>query len=64
MNNDRQIVLISVFTFITVVMWITFELVKTTKTSTIDTTTKEILAPITSTIDLETFRAVQKRVTY
>lgn len=60
-NNDRDLFLISVFTFITVFLWITFELIKTTKTSTVSSTVKELSAPIPATIDTDTLNVLNSR---
>lgn len=53
MDTDRDLLLISIFTFFTVCLWITFELIKTFKTSTITTTTQQIVQPLNPKIDGE-----------
>lgn len=63
-NNDRDLFLISVFTFITVFLWISFELIKTTKTSTISTSVQQLSAPISSTIDTDTLNVLNSRKQY
>jgi hypothetical protein len=62
-ENDRDLLLISIFTFLTVSLWITFELLKTVKTTTVSATTQQIVVPLTSKIDIDTLtEIVQKRV--
>jgi len=63
-NNDRDLFLISVFTFITVFLWIAFELIKTTKTSTVSTSVQQLSAPISSTIDTDTLNVLNSRKQY
>lgn len=61
MDNDRDLVLISVFTFLTVSLWIFFELVKTSKTTTVSTNVQKIMTPFSSTIDTDTLNNLVKR---
>lgn len=61
MDNDRDLLLISVFTFFTVCLWITFELLKTFKTTTVSQTTQQIVIPLTAKIDIETLTEVVNR---
>jgi len=60
-NNDRDLFLISVFTFVTVFLWITFELIKTTKTSTITPAVQQLSASISATIDTDTLNVLNSR---
>jgi hypothetical protein len=63
MNNDRDLLLVSVFTFFTVMLWVTFELLKTTKTTTISESTQQIVIPLDPKIDTNTLtEIVQKKV--
>lgn len=64
MENERDLFLISLFTFLTVSSWIFFELVKTTKTTTVPQTIPKILTPLSPTLDTEVFSLLQERVTY
>ncbi len=64
MNTDRDIVLISIFTFCTVLIWIFFELVKTNVTSTIPTDVQRIISPLPTTIDQELIKNLEKRNVY
>lgn len=63
-NSDRDILLISVFTFFTVSLWITFELLKTVKTTTVAATTQQIIVPLSPKIDTVTIEALKARPTY
>lgn len=64
MDNDRDLILISVFTFFTVCLWITFELLKTVKTTTVASTTQQIVVPLTATIDIDTLTAISNKKVY
>jgi hypothetical protein len=64
MENDRDILLIAIFTLLTVGVWISFELVKTTRTSTVETTTQQLLTPIQPKIDMETLDDLSSRRNY
>lgn len=64
MNNDRDLLLISVFTFITVSLWIVFELIKTVKTTTVPTTTQQIVVPLNPKFDIETLTEITKKREY
>lgn len=64
MDNDRDLLLISVFTFFTVSLWIFFELVKTAKTTTISQTTQQIIVPFTPIIDTDTLEVVRQKKVY
>jgi hypothetical protein len=61
MDNDRDLLVISVFTFFTVCLWITFELLKTYKTTTVSQTTQEISLPLTPKIDTDTLSEIMNR---
>jgi len=63
-NNDRDLFLISVFTFVTVFLWITFELIKTTKTSTVTQAVQELSASMSATIDTDTLNVLNSRKRY
>ena len=64
MDNDRDILLISVFTFITVSLWITFELLKTVKTTTLTPSAQQIVVPLSPDIDTETLTIGTNSKTY
>jgi len=64
MENDRDILLVAIFTLITVSAWIFFELVKTSQTSTIATPSQELVKPIQTTIDINTLNMLSERMVY
>jgi hypothetical protein len=64
MDNDRDILLVAIFTCITVSAWIFFELVKTGKTSTISTNTTQLVKPMQTTIDIKTLTTLSERMIY
>lgn len=64
MDNDRDLLLISIFTFITVTLWVTFELLKTAKTTTLAPSTQQIVVPLSPDIDIETLTTVTNSKTY
>lgn len=64
MENDRDLLLVSVFTFLTVLLWISFELIKTSKTTTVTIPVKQIVVPLSATIDTQIISQVKERKTY
>jgi hypothetical protein len=64
MENDRDLLLVSIFTFITVSLWVTFELLKTAKTTTLTPTTQQIVVPLSPSIDIDTLTTVTNSKTY
>ncbi|MBI3955665.1 hypothetical protein HY339_00250 [Candidatus Gottesmanbacteria bacterium] len=64
MDNDRDLLLVSVFTFFTVLLWISFELIKTTKTTTVTAPVRQIVTPLSSTIDTQIIFQLKERKTY
>lgn len=60
-KNDRDLLLVAVFTTFTIMLWIFFELVKTTKESTVTRPTQQIVTPLTSKIDTDIFDILAKR---
>lgn len=64
MRSDRDILLVSVFTFVTVVIWIFFELVKTTQTSTITKVTEQMLTPLPKEIERNVLSFLEERQPY
>lgn len=61
MENDRDLLLVSVFTFLTISLWIFFELVKTTKTTTVTPTVQQVITPFSANIDTDIFTIIEKR---
>lgn len=64
MEDDRDLLLISLFTFLTVGLWIFFELVKTTKTTTLTPTVQQAITPLTPTLDTDILTVLEKKQTY
>jgi hypothetical protein len=64
MDNDRDILLVAIFTCITVSAWIFFELVKTAKTTTLSTNTTQLVKPMQTTIDEKTLTTLSERMVY
>ncbi len=64
MDNDRDLLLVSVFTFLTVSLWIFFELIKTTKTTTVETNVQQIITPFSSRIDTDILKSLESRKNY
>ena len=64
MEKDRDILLVAIFTFITVFAWIFFELVKTTKISTVTQATQQLLTPIQTKIDTGVLERLNQRQNY
>lgn len=63
-NNEKDLVLLAVFTFITVSAWIFFELVKTAKTTTVTSAVSQIIVPLSPKIDTETLTNLENRKEY
>jgi hypothetical protein len=61
MEKDRDILLVAIFTTFTVFAWIFFELIQTSKTSTVTSTTQTLLEPLETKIDTETITAIEQR---
>jgi len=64
MKSDRDLFLISLFTFITVLSWIFFELVKTTQTSTISASVNQVITPLTPTLDTDTLDILETKIKF
>lgn len=64
MDNDRDLLLVSVFTFLTVLVWISFELIKTAKTTTVSVPTAQIVTTLSSSLDTQSLSTIKQRKTY
>ncbi len=64
MKSDRDLFLISIFTFVTVLSWIFFELVKTTKTSTVSSTVNQVITPLTPKLDTDTLDILEQKTKF
>jgi hypothetical protein len=63
-EDDRDLLLIAVFTTLTISLWIFFELVKTTKESTIAAPVQKAVTPLTSKIDTDVLNIIETRQTF
>lgn len=63
-GSDRDLLLISVFTFFTVTLWVFFEVLKTVKTTTITKTTTQIVQPLDPSLDTQTIITLSNRKVY
>lgn len=63
-HTDRDILLISMFTFITVISWIAFEFVKTIKTTTVNAPIQQLITPLDPKIDTEVLTLLEQRKVY
>ena len=62
MDQDRDLLLIAVFTTVTILLWVFFEIVQTSKTSTVTPTIQKAVLPLSSKLDtgvLDTLEAKQ-----
>ena len=62
--TDRDLVLISVFTFFTVTLWVFFEVLKTVKTTTVTATTTQIVQTLNPKLDTQTLNAIAAKQQY
>lgn len=60
-DSEKDLLLVSIFSFLTVSLWIFFELVKTAKTSTIESTTRQIVQPLNTEIDTGILDILEQR---
>lgn len=63
-ESDRDLLLITIFTFITVLLWIYFELVRTTKTSTNAPVVNQLIIPLTPKLDTDTLNILTTKKIY
>jgi hypothetical protein len=63
-DNDRDLLLVSIFTFLTVFSWVFFELVKTIKTTTIQQPVQQVIKPLNPTLDTGILDILEKRQQY
>lgn len=64
MKSDRDLFLLSIFTFITVLSWICFELVETTRTSTVSSTVNQAITPLTPKLDTDTLDVLEQKLKF
>ncbi len=63
-DADRDILLVSVFTFLTVLSWIFFELVKTAKTTTVTASVRQAITPLNPELDTGILTILEERQSY
>ncbi|MFZ5535640.1 MAG: hypothetical protein ACOY3M_05835 [Patescibacteria group bacterium] len=63
MDEERDLLLVSIFTMLTIFLWVFFELVKTTKTSTIARPVQQVVSPLSSKIDVSILEELETRST-
>jgi len=63
-NSDRDLMLIAVFTTMTVALWVFFELIQTTRTSTVSRPLQKAVRPMTSVINTEVLETLRTKQTY
>ncbi len=63
MDEERDLLLVSIFTMLTIFLWVFFELVKTTKTSTIARPVQQVVSPLSSKIDVSILEELEARST-
>ena len=63
-GNDRDLLLISVFTFFTVTLWVFFEVLKTVKTTTITPQVTQIIVPLSPTLDTTILQTIASKKIY
>jgi hypothetical protein len=63
-KNDRDLLLISVFTFFTVSLWVVFEVLKTIKTTTVTQHVTQIVVPLSPKIDTQVFQIIMTKKEY
>lgn len=63
-ENDRDLLLIAVFTTLTVMLWVFFELAQTTKTSTISRPLQKAVLPLSPTIDASVLDELAAKQTF
>lgn len=61
MENDHDLLLVAIFTTLTIFLWIFFELVKTTTTTTVTRPTQQAITPLTSKIDVDILDVLEKK---
>jgi hypothetical protein len=60
-DSDRDLLLVSIFTFLTVFSWVFFELVKTVKTTTIQRPVQQVIKPLNPKLDTGILDILEKR---
>lgn len=59
--NNRDVIIVSIMTLITVVSWMVFEVIYTTKKSTITAVVAQQIKPINSSFDVKFLQVLKER---
>jgi hypothetical protein len=63
-QSDRDLLLVSIFTFLTVCCWVFVELARTVKTSTVATGTQKVITPLNPTLDTGILDILEQKSDY
>lgn len=63
-GSDRDLLLISVFTFFTVTLWVFFEVLKTVKTTTVTAATTQMVQTLDPKIDTQIVQTIANKKQY
>lgn len=63
-DSDRDLLLVSIFTFLTVLAWVFFEVLKTVKTTTISRPVQQVIKPLKPTLDTGILDVLEERKMY
>lgn len=63
-ESDRDLLLVSIFTFLTVLSWVFFELIKTVNTSTVKEPVQQVIKPLNPTLNTEILSELIERDNY
>jgi hypothetical protein len=63
-DSDYDLLLVSVFTFLTIISWVVFELIKTAKTSTVKSSVEQVITPLKPTLDTGILDVLEQRKPY
>jgi hypothetical protein len=63
-GNDRDLLLISVFTFFTVTLWVFFEVLKTVKTTTVTPQVTQRIVPFSPKLDSQVLQIIANKKQY
>jgi len=63
-ENERDLLLIAIFTTLTIFLWVFFELLQTTKTSTVSQPLQKAVLPLSSKIDTSVLDVLETKQTF
>jgi len=64
MEEDRDLLLIAIFTTLTIVLWVFFELMQTTKTSTVARPLQNAVLPLSPKIDTDVLDILETKQSF